>query len=208
MGEEIPKQLIELRGKPLIIHTVGKFLEFSWNRLLISVPELWKDQTREIIKSYYPNAPIEFVIGGDTRSRSIFNCLSVLEDEDLRGVVSIHDGVRPMVGKSQIANSLKEAGKYGSAIPVVNPVDTVRTGEMDDSSLLDRDRVYLVQTPQSFVLGKIIQAYKKGDIQGFTDDAGVYEKEFGEVHLIEGEEKNIKITKPSDLVLAEFLLGS
>ncbi len=162
----------------------------------------------EIAVQEIPNGNYMVIEGGDTRSRSVQNALKVLKGQNSKGVVAIHDGVRPLVSKDLINKAISVAKSSGSAIPVVNPVETVRIGPMDKTSIHDRDEVFLVQTPQCFDLEKLYRAFENQSVEDFTDDAGIYEAEYSEIKLLEGEPDNIKITYPRDLKVLEVLLDS
>jgi 2-C-methyl-D-erythritol 4-phosphate cytidylyltransferase len=197
---------LEVSGKPLLVHTLEKFLNLEWNDILVSIPQNWIKRTEDLLSEHFPGNRIQLVEGGQTRTQSVWNCLKALKKADQKGVVCIHDGVRPLVSPELIKNSLISAKKYGSAIPTINPVDTVRMGQESETSPINRDQVFLIQTPQSYHLDRIIEAYEKKEGDSFTDDSGIYERRFGRVQLINGEVKNIKITTTIDLEIADFLL--
>ncbi len=206
MGADRPKQYLEIKGYPLLVYTIAKFLEIEWNDFVISAPEDWQDETKKLVKGYFPNAGIKVIKGGATRTDSVRNCLDELKRSGKNGVVAIHDGVRPLLSQELISNCLKEAQRCGSALPVVNPVETVRMGPISETSIVPRDRIHLVQTPQCFDLGMIIEAHENKKEGSYTDDAGIFEERFGQVSLIQGEEKNIKVTNRSDLDMVASLL--
>ena len=123
------------------------------------------------------------------------------------GLVAIHDGVRPFVSEKVIQASFKLAAEKGSAIPVVALKDSLRKVETSgESSFQDRAHFRLVQTPQTFQLKPLLQAFAVEELAIFTDDATVYEHQGWEISLIEGNPENIKLTTPEDLAFAEFLM--
>ena len=125
------------------------------------------------------------------------------------GLVAIHDGVRPFVSEKVIQNSFELAAEKGSAIPVVALKDSLRKVETSgESSFQDRAHFRLVQTPQTFQLKPLLQAFAVEELAIFTDDATVYEHQGWKISLIEGNSENIKLTTPEDLAFAEFLMSA
>ena len=122
------------------------------------------------------------------------------------GLVAIHDGVRPFVSEKVIQNSFEQAAKSGSAIPVVSLKDSIRKVDVGGKSTFqERTNFRLVQTPQTFQVARLMQAFEVEELDIFTDDATVYEYQGWAITLIEGNAENIKLTTPEDLVYAEFL---
>lgn len=207
MGGSVSKQYLPIGGKPVLMHTLGAFAEAEPGMTLILVlPErdfsLWKTLCAE----YDFSLSHELVAGGDSRFQSVRNGLEKLPFSD--GLVAIHDGVRPFVKKEVIQKSFEEAEKTGSAIPVVPLKDSIRkVDETGKSIFQDRGHFRLVQTPQTFQVAKIKEAFQVQELPQFTDDATVYEFQGWEVSLILGNPENIKITTPEDLEYAEFLIS-
>ena len=147
----------------------------------------------------------QVVAGGETRFQSVKNGLIALPFQE--GLVAIHDGVRPFVSQKVILNSFELAAEKGSAIPVVALKDSLRKVESAGaSSFQDRTHYRLVQTPQTFQLKPLLQAFAVEELAIFTDDATVYEHQGWEISLMEGNPENIKLTTPEDLAFAEFLM--
>ena len=142
------------------------------------------------------NKPLRVVAGGKTRTESVRNALLLYQDEK-DAVVAVHDGARPYVTRALIERAMQVAVKSGSAIPVIPCSDSLRKVTAEGSRAVPREEIYRVQTPQCFRLGALLKAYAAGEEA--TDDATLYEKHIGEVTLVEGEEKNIKITYLSDI---------
>ena len=161
--------------------------------------ELWKSLCRE----YAFDLDHRLVEGGSERYYSVRNGLDAVSPE--AELVAIHDGVRPLVTHEVIDRALDAARAFGSGIPVVGVADSVRWVENEGSRVLDRDQLRLVQTPQCFRMELIRGAYDAPFSASFTDDATVVEGIGHRVHLTEGDTKNMKITRPEDLKLAEFL---
>ena len=205
MGAPLPKQYLEIGGKPILMHTLEKFYKYSSDiTLILVIPasdnELWTN----LCGQYNFTVPHKVVAGGNSRFQSVKNGLSALDsDQDL---VAIHDGVRPFVSVGVILMSYEEAARSGSAIAVVPLKDSLRKIHDSGSAFQDRRNFRLVQTPQTFQLAKILKAFDTEELSIFTDDATVYEHQGWEVSLIDGNPENIKITTPEDLDYADYLL--
>jgi len=206
MGSETPKQFIALAGKPILLHTLEAFLRYDADLQLILVlhPELFIDW-ENIRKDYGMARQPMLVEGGKERYHSVRNGLSLVEDHAL---VAIHDAVRPLVSKALISEAYSRAATYGSAVPVTPLNETIRKISGSDSEVVDRNRLFSVQTPQAFQAELIKKAYSQDYRPAFTDDASLLEAMGEKVHFFPGEITNIKITRPEDLALAEKLLQS
>jgi 2-C-methyl-D-erythritol 4-phosphate cytidylyltransferase len=204
MGAEIPKQYLELAGKPVLMHTLERFKAFDESIEIITV--LPENQLRfwgEIQKKYSFNIPHTLVKGGKARFFSVRNGLQFV---DAPGIVAIHDGVRPFVSVDTIKRCFEAAGELGNAIPVVPPSDTLRMINDEGNHPLNRLMIRQVQTPQVFSAELIKNAYKQEYLPEFTDDATVLEKTGIKINLVEGNRENIKITNPEDLIISAALL--
>jgi len=205
MGGDLPKQYLELVGKPLIVHALEKFRLFDPHMKVVVVMspahlKLWD----AIHDKYNLDSGITVAHGGASRYDSVKNGLVQVADGL---VVGIHDAVRPLVSQGTLERSYSSALRWGSGIPVIDLDDSLRMlDESGGSAPVDRSRVRRVQTPQVFQSTLIKQAYQRFTNPEFTDDASVYESEFGKLKLVEGNRKNIKITTPSDLELARALI--
>jgi len=207
MGAPMPKQYLEIGGKPILMHTLAKFFEFSPEiDLILVIPSPDADLWNKLCRAHGFIIPHKVVFGGDSRFQSVKNGLGALDaDHEL---VAIHDGVRPFVSVEVIKSSFDKAANSGSAIAVVPLKDSLRKISADESSVFqDRQQFRLVQTPQTFQVKKIRQAFQTAELPIFTDDATVYEHQGWEVSLISGNPENIKITTPEDLDYASYILG-
>jgi 2-C-methyl-D-erythritol 4-phosphate cytidylyltransferase len=205
MGMNSPKQFLELAGRPVLMHTIERFREFDSSIEIITVlPEnqlrFWSD----LQKNYSFNVPHTLVKGGSKRFISVKNGLEFVNSP---GLVAIHDGVRPLVRLETIKRCFEAAGKYGNAIPVISPADSLRLEKTDGNIPVNRMNVKQVQTPQVFDVEKIKKAYLQDFDPSFTDDATVLEKTGEKIHMVEGNRENIKITNPEDLFIAQTLLS-
>jgi 2-C-methyl-D-erythritol 4-phosphate cytidylyltransferase len=205
MGMDTPKQFLELSGRPVLMHTIERFREFNNSIEIITVlPENQLRYWCELQKKYSFDIPNTLVKGGSKRFMSVRNGLGFVNTP---GLVAIHDGVRPLVRVETIKRCFEMAEKYGNAIPVISPADSLRTDNGKGNSPVNRMEVKQVQTPQVFDVEKIKKAYQQDFDPSFTDDATVLEKTGEKIHLVEGNRENIKITNPEDLFIAQTLLS-
>lgn len=203
MGSEIPKQFLKLAGKPLIMHSIMRFIEYDTStEIIVVLPGGLINYWRSLQEEYRFNIRHSIVKGGDTRFHSVRNGLEMV---GLAGLVAIHDGVRPLVSTGTIRRCYEAAEKHGSGIPVISPADSIRMVTGIESVSVNRMHVKLVQTPQVFNAGLIKKAYLAEYSEEFTDDATVLERTGEAVFLAEGNKENIKITTPDDLLVAETL---
>lgn len=204
MGTEIPKQFIELLGKPVLMHTLEVFHRYDPDaELILVLPDLQKDYWSALCRNHAFSIPHQVVSGGDNRFLSVRNGLQQVEGE---GIVFIHDGVRPLVSPKTLGRCFEMALKNGNAIPVLPVSESLRKTEGDQTISVDRSLYFSVQTPQTFRTGQILEAFRQNYDPAFTDDASVAEKAGFPIHLVEGNRENIKITSPSDLIVAEAFL--
>ena len=206
MGTTLSKQYLPLAGKPVLMHTLERFFQADPSLFLILVlPKEDFGYWTDLCTSQGFDLPHQLVAGGSSRFQSVKNGLMALPFQE--GLVAIHDGVRPFVSEKVIQTSFEQAAEKGSAIPVVALKDSLRkVGAAGESSFQDRTHFRLVQTPQTFQLKPLLQAFAVEELAIFTDDATVYEYQGWEISLIEGNPENIKLTTPEDLAFAEFLM--
>lgn len=204
MGSGIPKQFLELDGKPVLMHTIERFTSFDESvRIILVIPENQFGFWSELQKKYSFTVPHILARGGPHRFFSVKNGMDVIKDD---GLVAIHDGVRPLVSKETIKRCFDAAEEYGNAVPGVNPSDSLRMITKQGSKPVSRDKFILIQTPQVFKTGLIKKAYLQDYRDEFTDDATVLESAGEVIHMVDGNRENIKITNPEDLLIAATLL--
>ncbi|MFV0521194.1 MAG: 2-C-methyl-D-erythritol 4-phosphate cytidylyltransferase [Mangrovibacterium sp.] len=204
MGTDIPKQFLELSGKPILMHTIAKFHEFDFNTTIIVVlPKSQFAYWKELCKKYNFHILHKVVSGGTSRFQSVKNGLNHISDE---GIVFIHDGVRPLVSNSTIKRCLDMAIEKGNALPVVPVVDSIRKLNGEYNEYKNRADYCLVQTPQTFAVNKIKTAFQQDELPTFTDDASVLEAANEIINLVEGNTENIKITTKTDWSIAGVLI--
>lgn len=206
MGGDIPKQFVEVSGKPILMRTIDAFKNADPNtNVILVLPLSHQDFWKELCAKHHFSTPHKIANGGETRFHSVKNGLSLVPNGTLVGV---HDGVRPFASKATIDAAYAMANEHGTAVPVVDCVDSVRWVDGESNKSEDRSKIKLVQTPQVFQSTLLHQAYQQDFTPLFTDDASVVEAKGGVIHLTPGNRENIKITTPFDLVIAEVLAKS
>lgn len=205
MSSNIPKQFLLIKNKPVLFYTIDTFLKaFDDLHLILVLPEDHISKGQEIIDAWFDNSRITICVGGRTRFHSVQNGLSLITEEC---IIFVHDGVRCLLSTELIRNCYSQAKESGSAIPAVSSKDSVRFLTEKGNKSLNRNNVKLVQTPQTFHSKILLPAFKIDYKDKFTDEATVVEAFGLTINLVEGEEKNIKITTPADLLTAEYLLA-
>ena len=206
MQADIPKQFIEIHGKPVLMHTLEAFHRYDDSiQLILVLPASQLNAWKKLCLKHAFLLPHQIVSGGETRYNSVLNGLSQIKTPAL---IAVHDGVRPFVSNGTIKRCFDEAEKHGSAIPVIDIVDSIRQIKKTGSQSVDRSNYKLVQTPQVFDSEILKKAYEQDFSALFTDDASVVEALGLKITLVEGNRENIKITTAFDLVLAETVLSS
>lgn len=201
----IPKQFIEVNGKPLLVYTIEKFLSYNPEiNMCIVVHKDYLQHLNDLLKKYFPSKNIATTIGGDTRFNSVKNGLELIEESN--SVVGIHDAARPMVSVDTIKRCFETAAQKGNAIPVVDVNESIRVIENNSNKAVNRTNYKVIQTPQCFNTTAIKKAFEQDYSILFTDDASVLEKTGEKIILVEGNTENIKITHDTDLILAQHLL--
>ena len=207
MGSDIPKQFLPLRGRPVLMHTIDVFRRtYPDIHIILVLPREQQDYWRQLCGQHDYDVEVCVADGGETRFHSVRNGLSQNPD-GARGVVGVHDGVRPFVSPEAICRCYEAAEEFGAVVPVVPVVETVRQVLADGSSMtVDRNAYRLVQTPQTFDIQLLKKAYGQPFDPFFTDDASVVEAMGHPIKLVEGNNENIKLTNPADLKLAEGMV--
>ena len=206
MNSSIPKQFLELKGKPVLCHTISVFLRaYSDIHIILVLPKTFLEEGHNILRSYFPDlSSFSIVEGGDTRFHSVKNGLNKVEHDS---IVFVHDAVRCLLTEKLIHRLFDSALEKGNAVPMVLSKDSVRILEEGGSRTIDRSKLAMIQTPQVFKSGALLHAFTTDYRETFTDEASVAEAAGISIHLIEGEENNLKITRPIDLIVAEQLLS-
>jgi 2-C-methyl-D-erythritol 4-phosphate cytidylyltransferase len=206
---KLPKQFLILKDKPILAHTVDKFERCGLvDEIILVVPEGYLEYcSRAIVDQYGFKKVRKVVCGGKERQDSVYLGLKACPDNT--SIVVIHDGVRPLISLDKISESIKICEKKRAVVLAVPVKETVKRVEQSTIiTTLDRDKIWLTQTPQTFEYKLILDAYKKAEEDNFvgTDDSALVERLGCEVTILEGDYKNIKITTVEDLQVAEKLL--
>lgn len=204
MSSPLPKQFMLLKGKPVLYYTLKTFFDsFDDLKIILVLPLDYTDNGQEIIDAYFDNERICITAGGDTRFQSVKNGLSLVKDDS---IIFVHDAVRCLLTKDLIYRCYSQAVDTGTAIPVIVSKDSIRLLSEDGNEAFDRNKTMLVQTPQTFHSKILLPAFQIDYKEHFTDEAAVVEAFGLKLSLVEGEDNNIKITRPIDLLLAESIL--
>ena len=208
MKADRPKQLLALNGIPIIIHTIRKFdISRVIDYIIVTAPRESVIEVNELVKSADFQKPVIVVEGGERRQDSVASGLNHLQPGT--DIVAVHDGVRPFVSTDDIENAVRQAERTGAVVLAVPIVDTVKQVEKDViESTLTREHLVLAQTPQVFRTEILKQAFDRATKDEYygTDESSLVERLGHPVAIVRGSERNIKITRPSDLSLARAFL--
>jgi len=204
------KQFMQLEGEPVLVHTIRKFDACPLvTEIVVALRGEDLEWVESVLRAQSFSKPVRCVAGGDSRQQSVENALASLE-ADVE-VVVVHDAVRPFVALETIVQSIEAAAQAGAAIVGIVPVDTVKQVQLHTvRGTLNRDRLMLAQTPQAFRAEVLRKAFEKAREDGFvgTDESSLVERlENTEVRVVAGSDRNIKITRPSDIELARLFLA-
>ena len=204
------KQFMLLDGSPILVHTIRKFLATpSVAEILIALRGEDMDWAKELVQKESPRKPVRVVEGGESRQQSVENALAALDAGT--ELVAVHDAVRPFIDIETIEKVIAAATEAGAAIVGIVPVDTVKQVHLNKiRATIPRERLVLAQTPQVFRYGLLREAFAKAREDNFTgtDESSLVERlEQVEVSVVAGSDRNIKITRPSDMDLARLFLA-
>ena len=214
MGASINKQYLTLNGIPIVARTISLFERSSLiDCIYLVIPLEEIPYCREHIVEAYGFSKIAAIVpGGKERQNSVLNGLKAMRERvSDNDIVLVHDGVRPLVTETILHDSITIASRHDGAVvavPVKDTIKTVRNGIIRDTP--PREMLWQAQTPQTFRFGKIFPAHLSAESDGFcgTDDASLIERSGGKIHIVQGDYRNIKITTPEDIVLAESFLSA
>lgn len=204
------KQFMLLDGLPILLHTIRRFLASPLvSEIVVALRREDMPWAADLLKREAPSKPVRIVEGGDSRQQSVENALAQLAPDT--ELVAVHDAVRPFIEQALIDRVIQEASQSGAAIAGIVPVDTVKQVHRNKiRATLPRERLVLAQTPQVFRRALLEQAYEKARADGFTgtDESSLVERlDQVEVSVVSGSDRNIKITKPTDMELARLILS-
>ena len=204
MGTSVPKQFLELQGKPVLWYTITAFLEaYPDLEIILVLPQAHLQTGLHIIQTTKDPGRVWITDGGETRFHSVKKGLDHVQ---LHSMVFVHDGVRCLLTPDLIRRCYNHAIDKGNAIPAISAVDTIRIETVKGNELVDREKIRIIQTPQTFFSDIIKAAFEQDYEESFTDEANVVERLDVKIHLVEGEATNIKITRPIDILIAEKIL--
>jgi 2-C-methyl-D-erythritol 4-phosphate cytidylyltransferase len=205
MKSDMPKQFLPVNGLPILMHTIFAFRRYSKDlNIILVLPKAHFNFWDNLCTQYAFDEHYALVAGGSTRFDSVKSGLNSIQDQD--ALVAVHDGVRPVISREIISESFTKALEHGSAVVSVPLKDSIREVTQAGNKALDRVHFQLIQTPQTFRLDWMRQAFAKDYDPSFTDCASVVESQGFPIHLIPGSYENIKITTPEDLRWAEIYL--
>ena len=183
------------------MHTINNFSHFE--KIILVLPKQYLKYWNNLCDTHRFDQKIIVVEGGENRFNSVKNGLTKIHE---LSIVFIHDGVRPLISKSLMRSLALKIKKGVGVVPVIPVKSSIRQIKYDNSKSVNRENLFIVQTPQCFLIDDIKTAYDKGFKKSFTDDASVFEENGGKISCVLGEEKNLKITTQSDLKIASFLM--
>jgi len=202
MQSSIPKQFIEIKGLPIIMHTIKRFYEYNNKiQIIVVLPKSHIDFWNKLVLKHKFKIKVAIVTGGTERFYSIKNGLEYASGN----VIGIHDAVRPFVSLEVIKRVFESVKQHNAVVPVIDIKDSIRHLKNENSESVNRSEYKIVQTPQCFLNELIKKAYHEQYSPNFTDDASVIENLGNPIYLVSGNDENIKITTPIDLKLAEIL---
>jgi 2-C-methyl-D-erythritol 4-phosphate cytidylyltransferase len=211
MGAGINKQYLLLHEKPIVAHTIEVFENASFvDDIYLIVPEAEIPYCREHVVARYGFSKVRPIVsGGSERQYSVLNGLRAVADPGDDDIILIHDGVRPFIPVHVLERAVETAAVFDGALVAVPTKDTVKiVTDGVVTATPPRENLWLAQTPQAFKYGVIRSAHEIAEAEGFlgTDDAMLVERLEKEIHIVMGDYRNIKITTPEDLILAEAFL--
>ena len=213
MGGDVPKQFLPVGGKPVLMRTIDRFLEYDKNmQVVLVLPAAQQEYWCHLCEEYGFVQPHAIADGGETRFHSVKNGLALVNEGT--ALIGVHDGVRPLLSVEMVRRGVECAAESGAAVPVIAVVDSIREVDAQGASrAVDRSRLRAVQTPQVFRADLLKEAYEAvgarlEDRSKATDDASVVEMYGHAVALYEGEPQNLKLTTPTDLSVAEMILAN
>lgn len=209
-----PKQFLELHGKPIIIYTLEQFESVeSIDLILVVCLESWIPFLEKKVKQFGVSKVAHIIPGGKTGFESIHRGITYLNKMyDGDSIVLVHDGVRPLISKTTIEDCVNAARRHGSAITVNSAIETIALeNNRMISQIIDRSKAYIVRAPQCFILSDIADAHQKAALEqraDFIDSASLMAAYGYDLHIVSGNEDNIKITTPSDYYIFRAIVDA
>lgn len=211
MGEDVPKQFLLLKKKPVLMYSIEAFyLENENTKIVLVLNEAMHGYWKLLCEKYRCTIPHTLISGGIERFNSIKNGLNFIFNKESKLenlLIAIHDGARPLISSKLINRAFSLANEKKCVVPALQSSDSIRLKENEVKTCsLPREKVFMIQTPQVFTASILKEAFEKDFDSNFTDDASVVEKAGYPIYLIDGDIQNIKITYPSDMALAGYWL--
>lgn len=213
MNSDLPKQFLLLDGKPILMHTLERFAQTKSNpQLIVVLHETMLTTWQHLCDTHNFNIPHALVPGGETRFQSVRNGIAhiadkyALELEDI--LISIHDAARPLIHPNVIDLCFEQTIQHAATALAFPSTNSIRQGNEVQNSAVDREKIWIVQTPQTFRAHILQKAFQQKEHSSFTDDATVVERLGYPIHLIRGSHQNIKVTFPEDIAIAQLYLKS
>jgi 2-C-methyl-D-erythritol 4-phosphate cytidylyltransferase len=204
MGAQVPKQFLPIHGLPVLMHTITRFYDFDNQiEIILTLPTDWVSYWDELCTEYNFKIQHRVVSGGEKRFHSVKNAINHATGD----LIAIHDGVRPLVTIETIKRCFESAQILKAAVPAIKPQAGLRLKTEEGSQKVNREEFVQTQTPQVFQRGILIRAYKQDFDSSYTDDASVVENLGVNIHVVEGNDENIKITTKKDIGFAEEVLN-
>ena len=204
MQSAVPKQFMELKGKPVLWYTLTAFLRaYDDLQVILVLPPAHAEHGLAIAAATGEDSRIQITSGGETRFHSVKNGLAMAAEDS---IVFVHDAVRCLVSGDLIRRCYEHAVEHGNAVPAIHATDTIRIDNGNGPVQVDRNKVYVIQTPQTFKAGELKSAFDRAYNELFTDEATVAEAAGMKIHIVQGEPSNIKLTRPQDLAIAAAML--
>ncbi len=205
MGSAMPKQFLQIQQKTILWYSVKAFLSsYPDMHIILVLPEEYIQKGKDSVADLSPLYPIQLITGGKTRFASVKNGLQLVNEP---AVIFVHDAVRCMVSTQLIQKCFEQTLEKGSAVPAIAATDSIRMIEGNTHRVADRNLIRIIQTPQTFKSTLLLPAFEMDYRDAFTDEATVVEASGKNIELIEGEYENIKITRPTDLLIAEKIIA-
>lgn len=211
MNSDLPKQFLDLNGLPIVMHTINRFsLSDSISEVILIISETMESYWTELCLKHQFDNPIHIAFGGNTRFESVKNGLDyIYQNFDIgpEDYIAVHDGARPIISDQLIRKAFQGAYEHQAIVLAQKSIESIRMGDMSTNKAVDRNQTWMIQTPQVFHGELLLKSYKQDEDPLFTDDASVVEKMGKSIYIVEGDSKNIKITYPQDLQIAQFYLN-
>ena len=205
MNSVVPKQFLDLKGKPVLLHTLQRFIDaIPEIKIVLVLPTAYKSDWETLCKKFNFTYPVQLADGGETRFHSVKSGLALVPEG---AVVGVHDAARPLVSLTTITTTYQLAEEKGNASPCIPQNESIREVTADNNKAVDRSKYFIIQTPQCFQSTLLKKAFLQNYTPAFTDDASVLEAMGEKINLVEGNRENIKITTQHDMLIAEALMG-